>query len=75
VLEPRSAYVLRGPVRSEWEHSVPGASACGIESPSAISSRVRAERSAEHKFSGRGRMFRLGYEEFYLISDRQRPCA
>ena len=24
-LEPRSAYLLRGPVRSEWEHSIPPA--------------------------------------------------
>jgi alkylated DNA repair dioxygenase AlkB len=23
ILEPRSAYVLRGPARSEWEHSIP----------------------------------------------------
>ena len=26
-LEPRSAYLLRGPVRSEWEHSIPPAEA------------------------------------------------
>ena len=25
VLEPRSAYLLRGPVRREWEHSIPPA--------------------------------------------------
>jgi alkylated DNA repair dioxygenase AlkB len=26
-LEPRSAYILRGPARSEWEHSIPPAEA------------------------------------------------
>jgi alkylated DNA repair dioxygenase AlkB len=25
--EPRSAYVLRGPSRTEWEHSIPGVEA------------------------------------------------
>ena len=25
VLEPRSAYLLRGPVRTDWEHSIPPA--------------------------------------------------
>lgn len=25
ILEPRSAYLLRGPVRAEWEHSIPPA--------------------------------------------------
>jgi alkylated DNA repair dioxygenase AlkB len=24
VAEPRSAYLLRGPARTEWEHSIPG---------------------------------------------------
>jgi alkylated DNA repair dioxygenase AlkB len=24
VAEPRSVYLLRGPVRTEWEHSIPG---------------------------------------------------
>jgi alkylated DNA repair dioxygenase AlkB len=24
IVEPRSAYLLRGPSRSEWEHSIPG---------------------------------------------------
>ena len=27
VLEPRSAYLLRGPVRTEWEHSIPAVDA------------------------------------------------
>jgi alkylated DNA repair dioxygenase AlkB len=26
-LEPRSAYILRGPARTEWEHSIPPAEA------------------------------------------------
>jgi alkylated DNA repair dioxygenase AlkB len=24
IAEPRSAYLLRGPSRKEWEHSIPG---------------------------------------------------
>ena len=27
IVEPRSAYLLRGPVRTEWEHSIPGVEA------------------------------------------------
>jgi alkylated DNA repair dioxygenase AlkB len=26
-LEPRSAYLMRGPVRIEWEHSIPAVDA------------------------------------------------
>jgi alkylated DNA repair dioxygenase AlkB len=25
ILEPRSAYLLRGPARTQWEHSIPEA--------------------------------------------------
>ena len=31
--EPRSIYLLRGPSRTEWEHSIPGVEAFAIRSP------------------------------------------
>jgi alkylated DNA repair dioxygenase AlkB len=33
--EPRSIYLLRGPSRTEWEHSIPGVRDCAIPSRSA----------------------------------------
>jgi alkylated DNA repair dioxygenase AlkB len=27
MVEPRSAYLLRGPSRTDWEHSIPGVDA------------------------------------------------